>query len=274
MLRDALENARRLLTNPQLARDFGLYVQSKLRNQGQAVRYLYQGAEITSFSSFSEFHSCAEFVEDGEHSFLTCHPFPEGPILDVGANLGIVSLILAHRYPDRSIHAFEPNPSTVRALKENLEHNAAANIRIQDVAVGGKTGTVQFNAHPQNRGTARRETEDMEHTRNVSCITLDDYVDQEDLHQIALLKVDVEGYEKSVFEGAKRLLGNQRATVVYFEVCPALSQEAGFDPMAPASMLEGWGYDLYRLTPDGSLKHAQPEEIGEVELENWVGLKN
>ena len=267
-----LENAIRLVTRPRLARDFFRYGMSKILHKGQAVRELYEGVEVTHFSGFSEYHSCAEFVEEDEHAFLTEYPFSEETFLDVGANLGIVSLVLAHRFPECRIHAFEPNPSTVQALRKNLEYNDVDNVLVQDVAVGEVSGTINFDANPENRGTARRPNEETDYTEEVSCITLDEYVEEQQIEEVTLLKVDVEGYEKAVFEGAERLLSNQRVEVVYFEVCPALSREIGFAPEAAATMLEEFGYRLYRMMPDGNIRTASLSEIEEVELENWIGL--
>jgi FkbM family methyltransferase len=272
MIQNVWGNTRRLLTNPQLARDFASYTLSKVKNRGQAVRRLYEGVELTSFTGFSEYHSCAGFVEEDEHAFLTRHPFPEGEILDVGANLGVVSLILGQRFPDRSIHAFEPNPSTVDALRKNLEYNAVDNVFVQDAAVGETSGTVTFEADPENRGTARRSSQQAEHAKTVSCVTLDGYVEDKGIEEVGFLKVDVEGYEKEVFEGAEDLFCDQRIKMVYFEVCPALAHEAGTKPEEPASMLEGWGYRLHWLGPSGRLREAELDEIQDIELENLVGL--
>ncbi|WP_259130344.1 FkbM family methyltransferase [Salinibacter ruber] len=254
-----------------MAQDFASYTLSKVKNRGQAVRRLYEGVELTSFTGFSEYHSCAGSVEEDEHTFLTRHPFPEGEILDVGANLGVVSLILGQRFPDRSIHAFEPNPSTVHALRKNLEYNAVDNVFVQDAAVGEESGTVTFDADPENRATARRASQEAEHARTTPCVTLDEYVEDNGIEEVALLKVDVEGYEKEVFEGAEGLLCNQRIKMVYFEVCPALAHRAGTKPEEPAFMLEEWGYRLHRIGSGGELREADLDEIQDMELENLVG---
>ena len=268
------QNIARLFSNPGLALDFIGYIYSKVRHQGKAVRHLYKGASITGFSGFSEYHSCAEFVEAHEYAFLTEYPLPTGTVLDVGANLGIVSLVLAHRYPNRTIHAFEPNPSTVQSLERNIVLNQASNIVVQDVAVGDTDGSIRFSAHPQNRGTARQTVKDTEYTQTVPCRTLDTYVQEENIGEIGLLKVDVEGYEKSVFEGAAEVLREQQACIVYFEVCPNLTRKAGFDPSAPAEMLRDFGYMLHRLSRDGKLEKAQITDTENVGLENWVAVSS
>lgn len=124
-----------LLTRPELALEYASFTWSKLRNHGQGTRTLYNGLKIRGFSGFSEFHSCAEFVSPEEKAFLETYDLTAGDIVDVGANLGIVSLILARRYPRRVVHAFEPNPSTFRSMRGNCELNSCPNISPIECAV-------------------------------------------------------------------------------------------------------------------------------------------
>jgi hypothetical protein len=86
------------------------------------------------------------------------------------------------------------------------------------------------------------------------------------------LKVDVEGYEASVFQGAQKLLSEQRVGVVFFESCPALTRSAGFDPLTPSQMLLDYGYALYRVNADGELVPATLKEVHQEAIANWAAL--
>jgi hypothetical protein len=94
-----------------------------------------------------------------------------------------------------------------------------------------------------------------------------------EIDSISLLKVDVEGYETPVFEGAESLLREQQVGIVYFEVCPALAQQAGFAPTRAAAFLESCGYSLYRLAQGGTLVATEADAASDAELENWVALR-
>jgi FkbM family methyltransferase len=238
---------------------------------GEAVRSIY-GIDVTDFSGFSEYIASKEFVDEREYKFLTGCDFPEGPVFDVGANIGVISLILARRFPDRVIHAFEPNPSSVRSLRKNISQNQADNVIVRDVAVGAKQEKVLFDANPRDRGTARKVNEKSRHVRQVACVTLDSYVEEYGIEKVSLLKIDVEGYEKEVIKGARRLLDEKRIGLVYFEICPALARKAGFHPASPAKILKQSGYVLNRITPNGGLENGGISEIPKVELENWVAI--
>jgi hypothetical protein len=78
------------------------------------------------------------FVNDQERRFFSQLPLVDGTVLDVGANLGIVSVILARRFADRVIYAFEPNPTTYAALQDNLALNP---LRQRASACSGNCGS-------------------------------------------------------------------------------------------------------------------------------------
>ena len=120
-------NALRLLLRPRLACDYVQFLWGRLQFGCDVVRVLPEGLRIGGLSGFSEFHSCANFVNAAERRFLRDFPFDGWPILDVGANLGIFSLLLAKRLPENQIHAFEPNPSTFRAMLVNFMRNCCPN---------------------------------------------------------------------------------------------------------------------------------------------------
>src|ERR1044071_5818244 len=148
-----IRNSKTLLKNPRMAREYLSYWGTKLTNSGRAVRKFPDGVMVTELSGFSEFHSCAEFVSPQEREFIYKRPMDEGEIIDVGANLGIVSFMLAERFPERVIHSFEPAPSTFRAFNANIELNSRANVRALQCAVADHDGEVSFSADPVGRAT-------------------------------------------------------------------------------------------------------------------------
>jgi hypothetical protein len=93
------------------------------------------------------------------------------------------------------------------------------------------------------------------------------------LAKISVMKVDVEGYEKLVFEGARESLAAGRIATVYFEVCPVLAAKAGFGPADAAQLLAGVGYRLFTLSSVGGLVPADIGLTGSVQSTNWVAVK-
>jgi FkbM family methyltransferase len=275
-----LRNALKLISPPRLVCDYLEFCWAKVQRRGDVVRVLLGGLEIGGLSGFSEFHSCAAFINATERRFLRDFPFEDGPILDVGANLGIFSLLLAKRFPENHIHAFEPNPTTFSAMRTNFVRNRCPNAHAHPLAVAAHDGEVSFLANPIHRATTHIV---IEHTGDgvagtasaivrVPCLTLDSFVETHGIERIGLLKVDVEGFEKLVFQGALRLLESGRAKMIYYEVCPELARRAGFAPEAASSQLLENGYRLHSLNKNGLLRPTALKQIAGVKLENWIAI--
>lgn len=264
------QKVSRLARDPGLAREYAGWLLSAATTGGKPRRRLLGGIEIGSFADFSEYHSVPRFINDEERAFFEKTPFGEGTIIDVGANVGLVSLLLARRFPTCDIHAFEPNPTTYDALVANIALNHADRVTCHRLAVSDAVGTVRFDNDPVKRGTASIALRDGAHTAEVPATTLDGFVAEHGITRIGLLKIDVEGFETLVLAGARRVLADIRPAAIYFEVCPVLTERSGFSADGPARTIQAAGYDLFRLTDGGALVPAQPEDTAGIGLENWL----
>lgn len=265
---------RRMSQRPSLLPEFVQYNFSKLSNGGRPVRALPGGIKISGLSGFSEFHSCASFVAPEELQVLTNLKLGDGAIVDIGANLGIVSIYLAKSFPERTMYAVEPNPTTYKSMRANLLLNECKNVHAIEMAIAGHDGNVVFNANPAHRGTASISAGNGRFDTPVTCLTLDSFIDRCcEGASVALLKVDVEGFEALVFgPGGSGILGLRPAPIVYFEVCPALALEKGFAADAAARLLLSQGFRLHRIAPSGTLAAVDIAELPNVGLENWVAI--
>jgi FkbM family methyltransferase len=266
-----LNNLRTIISRPQFAVEYADYCGSTLRH-GRARKVLPGGITISNFSGFSEFHSVRDFVNQSERAFFTSFPFSCGDIFDIGANLGVISLMIARNPRIQRIFAFEPNPSTFEALRDNMQLNNAASINIEQAAVSDVDGTIPFAADAVRRGTASIAPT-VQSASKVPSVRLDTFIKERGVEQVALLKVDVEGYESAVFAGAREALEKRLIPIVYYEVCPAITRHAGFDPLSPTLTLQEHGYQIFALKNGNVLERVDPvAEIGAVTCENWIGL--
>lgn len=137
----------------------------------------------------------------------------ESLAIDVGANEGYWSLQLA-RYAGQ-VHAFEPNPICLAQLGRVLPRK----VKLHDVALSDETGSKSLRFDPNNTGIgtieARNPLSDNTGikeilTRVVSTRCLDEF----DLHEVELIKIDVEGHEEAVLRGAGATLRRNRPTVI------------------------------------------------------------
>lgn len=144
--------------------------------------------------------------EECELNVVIANLTEQSVFFDIGANVGLYSLSVAHQFDDIEIHAFEPVPDTVFEFKKNLAQNRLENkIILNQLAVADKNGLVCITSdhHASNYLTEAGSTQC---TLEVECITIDTYVERYSIKKIGFIKIDVEGKELSVLKGAKDAL--------------------------------------------------------------------
>lgn len=142
--------------------------------------------------------------------------------IDVGANIGLYSLALSILAPRGVVYAFEPSPSAIGYLRENVRANCVANVEVSDMAIADRCGTAAFqdfsffsagsfisDESPLLTSESYGSAESV-----VSTITLDDFAAGRGLARVDFVKIDVEGAELLVLAGAERVLARDRPMVV------------------------------------------------------------
>lgn len=142
-------------------------------------------------------------------------PRPGDVALDVGGCWGETALWLAHVVgPTGSVHTFEPAPSNRKLLAKNVELNPAiaARIRTWDVPLAATPGDTVFIPDGLAAGaTVRAEACEVEGpVCELRTDTIDAIVRRGDLPRVDFLKVDVEGADLGVLEGAAETIGSYR----------------------------------------------------------------
>jgi FkbM family methyltransferase len=186
-------------------------------------------------------------------------------VWDVGANIGSFVLTAAHDNRVRSVCAFEPDPVTLRTLKENLAlngnpaivyplalsdrterrtliHGPAANTGMSTLDPTASTGITQ---HVSDRDQELP-------TFDVTCRTADELIAAGEVPAPTLMKVDVEGWEYQVLHGAEQLLQSTRLKAIAFEAgCDATGRLTD-DRLE--DLLTRYGYALTRIRrPEGNI---------------------
>jgi FkbM family methyltransferase len=179
---------------------------------------------------------------------------PGGVAIDVGANVGWHALLMASRVgPAGQIYAFEPNDSTRDRLRAAVEANHFAQIAIDSRAAADRQGSLGFEAPDAGHfwdGTGRL-SRDPRSAHAVDCITLDAFVAARGIRRVALVKIDVEGWELAVLRGATDVLRMLRPAIV-FEFDPHYVERSGGTSSELTGCLVEAGYALFALRP----KHA------------------
>jgi len=132
-------------------------------------------------------------------------------VIDVGANAGVFTHLLWALKPTSEIFAFEPLPlmnKKIRAWNERTK----ANLTLFQRAVSDKCGTATFCADSDNDTNASLElTDDKRNGFTVETVTLDSALPD---RPIFLIKIDVEGFEPQVLDGAKKAIQNARFLLI------------------------------------------------------------
>jgi len=131
-------------------------------------------------------------------------------IFDIGSNIGLFALKQAWRIGAKGkIWAFEPNAFVFRRLIKNLRENNITNTVTIQKAVTSKTGKIKFvvnaNITPKGKPLHVREiSKNKNIIMEVESVTLDDFVLENNIRKINLMKIDVEGEEYEVLKGASQ----------------------------------------------------------------------
>jgi FkbM family methyltransferase len=169
-----------------------------------------------------------------------------GTLIDVGANVGSVSLLLADVIQDAIL--FEPNPIAAARARENVARNRLG-FEVFEVALSDTTGEIRFECNGAVDvgahvivGASSSQTG----IRVVHCATFDDFLRQRgDLRfPVSLVKIDVEGHENSVLRGMHHLLTDQRPLVMFEYLQRTNLQEA-------LAFFAGVGYQVLELGASG-----------------------
>jgi FkbM family methyltransferase len=174
---------------------------------------------------------------------------PGDVVVDAGANIGYMTLLAAVAAGARGrVIAFEPNPHLFPILRQNVEtaqrRRAMAPVDLRQTALGDHRHWMPLvlpDPSEGNNGLGHISTEPISHdsvdTVSVEVETLDGVLAGQ---SVALAKVDVEGYERQLFEGCAGSLGSHRIRHVVFE------DHQGIDSAA-ATFLAAAGYTLFSI---------------------------
>ena len=146
-----------------------------------------------------------------------------GTMIDIGANIGLVSLEFAVRWKNLRIFAYEPNPSTNVLLRRNIEAGGFnGRVMVYGEAVGRCHGTLDLWTDVQSvAATGHSQVPPAADARSVQVpmIDLNEAVERAGANTIAMVKIDAEGAEADILESATQstLAAFERVTLEYHE---------------------------------------------------------
>jgi FkbM family methyltransferase len=201
-----------------------------------------------------------------ELAFLTQFLRPGDAVIDVGAHVGLLSVASAHLVGSSGrVVSIEPHPRVYGYLTENVDLNGLRNVETIQCAVGRERGVNVLSDESSDDWNFLGAEQGVE----VAVSPLDELIPI-DLSP-SLLKVDVEGYERFVFEGARRTL--DRTECVLFESWDDHCSRYAHRTADVIKLIAAHGFSLYELLDIGHILPLHDlSEVG-VELRNYVGIR-
>jgi FkbM family methyltransferase len=189
-------------------------------------------------------------------------------LLDVGANCGSYAAFLSRIAPTARIYAFEPHPATFSRLAALTGGTRVQAVQLAMGNVAGDTCLYDFRHSDGStqasldRGAVEIFDRDIVQ-HQVIATTLDEFLAAHDIEQVAFLKVDTEGFDLKVLQGAAQAIAARRIKLIQFEFIPAniathVRMRDFFEALP--------GYDIYRLCLNGELLPLFPYDVKFCEI--------
>ena len=195
-----------------------------------------------------------EWFEQIEQVFLWRYLRPGDIFADVGANIGLYTVISAKRVgPKGKVYSFEPAALPRQRLQENIRLNRFGNVNILPLALSDKDGWldiyVPMDGHDAWSSLAKPILGRDIKTDRVEAIAWDTFAERNKVPRPTMMKIDVEGWEGHVLKGAIATLSAVEAPLLQVEFTDEAAQAAGSSCADLYRQLLDFGYMIYRYEP-------------------------
>ena len=196
-----------------------------------------------SFFATLWWDNVSQAIFDAEISpyFEALDDFRPSRIVDVGAATGHFAIVAAKVFPNAVVHAFEPSQRQRILLSRNAKLNQVIDLDIEPIGLWNKSDVLQFRTigDESSFAVASRYHADLRFPEKVHVIAMDEWVRRRNIDLIDLIKIDAEGAEIEILQGAKATLKQFRPRILVqayhlrngrrtFETCAAILEGMGY----------------------------------------------
>lgn len=186
--------------------------------------------------------------ESGVLNFIARHLWEGDSFVDVGANVGMISIFAAKRVGETGhIFSFEPVKQTADMLRDTIAFNRLSNIKVFEIGLSNSSGRAPIFVLPGvNRGGSSLHAEEKAvQAQDVQLERLDTLLSVDEWRTVRIMKVDVEGWELEALQGAGGLVATTgHAPILIVEYTAARGERA----RALYDFLKAWpNSKIYKL---------------------------
>ncbi len=232
-------------------------VQSRFPSLPVPVPLPYGGWYLAANGDIDRAVLCGGF-ESAEIHFLRRYLRPGMTVLDIGAHHGLYSLVASQSVHARGhVYSFEPSPRERRLLERNLRFNLRGNVSVHAMALGATRGRaslfliegIEDGCNSLRTPGGSRKTRTVE----VDVVPLDEFIQENGITAVDFIKMDVEGAELSVLQGASGLLNSLARPLILAEISDLRTQPWGYPAREIIRFLVQMNYEWRALSHDGLL---------------------
>ncbi len=177
-------------------------------------------------------------------------------VFDVGAHVGRVTTVYRAMFPSARIYAFEPFPESFALLTERTRADGARTSSY-NLALADRKGRAVLNANVASLTNSLLASEVESHRYwgkgkletsarlEVDTSSIDCFCEENCIDRIDILKLDVQGAEYAVLNGAQRMLANHRIALIFMEVIVAPTYQGQHKLHEYLGKLDSFGYELF-----------------------------
>ena len=198
----------------------------------------------------------AKSIYDEMENFFLKYLRPGDVVVDVGANIGWYALLCAASVgPQGRVYAFEAHPVTFRYLEENTGLNDFDHVELYQLAIGNAYGEIQLSDSPSDDLNKVITGDGV----SVAQRRLDELIPAE---PIALIKIDVEGFELFVLQGAIGIL--EHVQTILFEIWDEHIRPYGYEFKDVYDLLNKAGFTIIRRIAQGYIEVDRDYDAADI----------
>jgi FkbM family methyltransferase len=182
--------------------------------------------------------------ERGEVKFLKSIVKEGMNVIDIGANKGITTVIIAKRIGGGKLYSFEPVPEYSHTLRKNLSSNRLENVKVYELAVTDQVGRVNFYHKGLSSGIIFEEGAKK---FEASATTVDRFLSEEKVERLDLINMDCEGSELLVLRGAKETLRKNKIRI-FCEIHHGFLRQLGHSIEEIVKYLKNLGFQVQSIS--------------------------